>query len=75
MIDFVMKLAEAHGIKAQYKKYVSSGNDANAIHKVRAGVKTVTISAPTRYIHTPQTSSAPMIMIARLLSQPRLQGK
>ncbi|MFY9382057.1 MAG: M42 family metallopeptidase [Eubacteriales bacterium] len=52
MIDFVMKLAEAHGIKAQYKKYVSGGNDAGAIHKVRAGVKTVTISAPTRYIHT-----------------------
>ncbi len=45
--------AKELGIKAQYKTRVAGGNNARSIHKSRGGVKTLTLSIPTRYIHSP----------------------
>lgn len=53
LVSYVLELAELKGIKAQVKRYVSGGNDAAHIHKSGDGVKTVAISAPTRYLHSP----------------------
>jgi len=53
LVSYVLELAELKGIKAQVKRYVSGGNDAGHIHKSGNGVKTVAISAPTRYLHSP----------------------
>jgi endoglucanase len=53
LVRFIMELASKKGIKAQYKQYVSGGNDAGSIHKSGAGVKALAISAPSRYIHSP----------------------
>lgn len=50
---FAADLAEKAGIKYQYKQYVSGGNDAAKIHKVRNGVRTLALSLPCRYLHTP----------------------
>ena len=47
------ELAEKNGIKIQTKTVVAGGNDAAAIHKSGKGVKTITLSVPTRYIHSP----------------------
>lgn len=44
--------AQNAGIKHQIKTAVAGGNDSGAIHKSRAGVRTVTISVPCRYIHS-----------------------
>ena len=52
-VDFTMKLAEKENIPAQYKCYVSGGNDAGHIHKSNKGVACLAISAPSRYIHSP----------------------
>ncbi len=52
-IRFAMDTAKRHGIKAQIKKYVSGGNDAAHIHKSGVGVRTLALSAPTRYLHSP----------------------
>ncbi len=52
-IDFALSAAEKNGIKAQIKKYVSGGNDASHIHKSGVGVRTLALSAPTRYLHSP----------------------
>lgn len=52
-IDLAMNTANEKNIKAQIKKYVSGGNDAGHIHKSGKGVKTLAISAPTRYLHSP----------------------
>ena len=52
LVDNIMNYAENNGIKAQLKRYVAGGNDASHIHKSGKGVKTVAISAPTRYIHS-----------------------
>ena len=40
-------------IKAQTKTMIAGGNDAGAIHKAICGVRTIAVSAPTRYLHTP----------------------
>ena len=52
LVDGVLNYAQNSGIKAQLKRYVAGGNDASHIHKSGKGVKTVAISAPTRYIHS-----------------------
>ena len=53
IVNFALDTAKEHGIKAQVKKYVSGGNDAGHIHKSGVGVKTLALSAPTRYLHSP----------------------
>lgn len=53
IVDFALSTAKEHGIAAQVKKYVSGGNDAGHIHKSGVGVKTLALSAPTRYLHSP----------------------
>ena len=49
------EVAKANGIKCQTKTVVAGGNDAAAIHKSGAGVRTMAISVPTRYIHSPSS--------------------
>lgn len=53
IVDFALSTAKEHGIPVQVKKYVSGGNDAGHIHKSGVGVKTLALSAPTRYLHSP----------------------
>lgn len=48
-----MKIAADNGIKAQTKAYVAGGNDSGAIHRARGGIKTVSVSMPCRYLHSP----------------------
>ena len=52
-MDYALALAKEKGIKAQIKRYVSGGNDAGKIHKRLFGIKTLAISIPTRYLHSP----------------------
>lgn len=47
--------AERLGIPCQTKTRIAGGNDAGAVHQTREGVRTLTISAPCRYLHTPFT--------------------
>ena len=51
-VDLTLEIAKKDGIDAQVKRYVSGGNDAGHIHKTGKGVKTLAISAPTRYLHS-----------------------
>lgn len=53
LYDRTMALAAERGIPAQPKTAVAGGNDAGAIHVSRGGVKTLTLSLPCRYIHSP----------------------
>ena len=47
-----LALAEENNIPAQPKTMVAGGNDAGSVHKSRAGVRTLTVSVPCRYIHS-----------------------
>ena len=52
VFKFVLNTARSSGIKAQAKRFVSGGNDANYIHSSNSGVVTAAISIPTRYLHS-----------------------
>lgn len=45
--------AEELGIPCQTKTMIAGGNDSGAIHKSRGGVRTIAVSVPCRYIHSP----------------------
>jgi len=53
LVDAVYQLAKANEIPVQLKKTATGGNDAGALHLASGGIKTVTISMPARYIHSP----------------------
>ena len=51
--DFMMTLSDSEGIKVQKKRAIAGGNDSGAIHLSIGGIKTISVSVPTRYIHSP----------------------
>jgi len=51
----VVKVATKYGIPYQFKKTVSGGNDAGVVHTSCGGIKTITMSVPVRYIHSPSS--------------------
>lgn len=53
LFDKAFAIAKENGIKIQPKTMVAGGNDAGSVHKSRAGVKTLTLNVPCRYIHSP----------------------
>lgn len=53
MVAFAFDCAEKSGIKAQYKRAVAGGNDAGVIHSSKNGVRTLAVSLPCRYLHSP----------------------
>lgn len=48
-----MDIAKENGIKAQTKTMIAGGNNASQIHKSSEGVKTLAVSVPCRYLHSP----------------------
>lgn len=53
LVQLLMQTAKAQGIPFQIKQPGMGGTDAGAIHLSRAGVPTVAVSVPCRYIHAP----------------------
>lgn len=45
--------AEENSISWQTKSLIAGGNDSGAIHISRGGVRTLALSVPCRYLHTP----------------------
>lgn len=53
IIALAFDCAAKSKIKAQYKRAVAGGNDAGVIHSSRSGVRTLAVSLPCRYLHSP----------------------
>ena len=53
LYTLAFKLANENKIPIQTKEAVAGGTDASSIHSVRCGVRTLGISIPCRYIHSP----------------------
>lgn len=53
MFETALSTAKRCGIAVQTKAGTTGGNNSGAIHLTRGGVKTVTLSVPCRYIHSP----------------------
>ena len=52
LIRFLAESAESARIPYQFRQPGGGGTDAGAIHRVRTGVPTVSVSVPHRYTHT-----------------------
>jgi endoglucanase len=52
LVDEFVELAETRGINHQYEILPMGGTDAAALQRARSGSKAITLSIPTRYIHT-----------------------
>lgn len=53
LYNYIMDICKEENIPAQTKHGICGGNDAEAIHKARGGIRPVAISLPARYIHSP----------------------
>lgn len=53
LVGYLSRLAEEAGLPYQLRQPGGGGTDAGAIQKARAGVPVVSLSVPTRYLHTP----------------------
>ena len=56
LVKFIKSLAEKEKISHQMKIATRGGNDTGAIQRSRMGVTALTLSIPTRYIHSPVES-------------------
>ncbi len=52
LIQWVTDLARQKGIPLQFRRGTSGGNDAGSIHVSKAGIPTIVLSVPCRYIHS-----------------------
>lgn len=52
LVDALADLAEEQGIPHQFEVLPRGGTDAGAIQQSRGGVASVTLSTPSRYVHT-----------------------
>ena len=52
LVDQFIELAETENINHQYEILPMGGTDAAALQRARSGSKAITLSVPTRYIHT-----------------------
>ncbi len=53
LLRHFIQVAEDEGIPYQIKQPGIGGTDAGSIHQTRAGVPTITVAVPCRYIHSP----------------------
>ncbi|MCU0519614.1 MAG: M20/M25/M40 family metallo-hydrolase [Anaerolineae bacterium] len=53
LLRHFVEVAEAEGIPYQLKQPGVGGTDAGSIHQARAGIPTITVAVPCRYIHSP----------------------
>ncbi len=53
LYNIAFETAKKNGIPCQTKTMIAGGNDAGSIHVSRGGVKTLAVSIPCRYIHSP----------------------
>ena len=52
LVQWVVNLAREKGIPLQFRRGTSGGNDAGSIHISKAGIPTIVLSIPCRYIHS-----------------------
>ncbi|MFA5658368.1 MAG: M42 family peptidase [Oscillospiraceae bacterium] len=53
LYQLAFKISKERHIACQTKTMVAGGNDSGAIHISRSGVRTIAVSVPCRYLHSP----------------------
>jgi endoglucanase len=52
LVNWLVETAQDAGIPYQLRQPGGGGTDAGAIHRVRSGIPSVSVSVPLRYAHT-----------------------
>ncbi|MBR0142436.1 MAG: M42 family metallopeptidase [Ruminococcus sp.] len=55
LYNLAFDISEKNNIPCQTKTMVAGGNDSGAIHISRGGVRTIAVSVPCRYLHSPSS--------------------
>ena len=55
LVELFVTAARENSIPHQYKQPNIGGTDAGSIHRARAGVPSLTVAVPARYIHSPSS--------------------
>lgn len=55
LYDLAFEQAKAKNIPCQTKTTIAGGNNSGSIHTSRDGIKTISVSAPCRYLHSPSS--------------------
>ncbi len=55
LVRHILEIAEKESLPCQVRQPGGGGTDAGAIHKQLAGIPSVSISVPARYLHTPSS--------------------
>ncbi|MCC8111975.1 MAG: M42 family peptidase [Ruminococcus sp.] len=53
LVQMAFSIGKVHDISCQTKSRIAGGNDSGAIHLSRGGVRTLSVSLPCRYLHSP----------------------
>ncbi len=71
LYQLAFEAAKRRGVKCQPKRGVYGGNEAGAIHLSRSGVRTIAVSLPCRYLHSPSCvlKKTDITDAARLISE------
>ncbi len=76
LVDAMAALATEHGIPHQFEVLPRGGTDGGAIQRSRGGVASITLSNPSRYVHTvtemlaKRDLEAAVALLTRFLSTP-----
>ena len=57
LFEISKQIAAENNIPWQTKTMVAGGNDSGAIHITKGGVRTLAISIPCRYLHSPASAA------------------
>lgn len=74
LYETAFRLAKENGIPCQPKLAIAGGNDASSVHVSRGGVRTIAVSLPCRYLHSPScvikvSDAEATLALVRLLSE------
>ncbi len=53
LVELLVETAKENRIPYQFKQAIAGGTDAGRIHLTKAGIPSVAVAVPTRYIHSP----------------------
>lgn len=75
LFELSKTIAAQNNINWQTKTMVAGGNDSGAIHISRGGVRTIAISAPCRYLHSPSDMAKKSDMLDCMKLAEKMLGK
>jgi endoglucanase len=53
LVEHFRRIAEREGISHQMEILPQGGTDAGGVQRLHGGIPSITLSVPTRYVHTP----------------------